>query len=786
MAVAATKQPSGATPASITIPATPAERNLLSAASAWIPPSAASDYLRSPARGGAAAAEHSITAGDLAEWRGQHPSDPLRPPAGVDNMDKGTLKNYRPPQHPTSRLLQSIPPRAPSRSSRANILSYTLHLATSSRLTSYSSGSGSRQLLQLAELERDTQDTFEIDEAWFDAEQKTQGLWKLGANLLRSSRREGVLPASVLRRVELAELAEETLLSPAADRAVTKIDAESVQPSAHVEELVTLKALTAPDPTTLYHTTSASTTGLEGEPSTGRPRVCSVAQSLIDLKFGGQADPAEATSPVLDGIKPLSASPRDGAEADAPGASGSGSSAAAAVAGPSSTPHMDYRIVLSQSMRARARSIFATSPLPALPASYCRRHRVRSCGVCHALIAAASDRQSDHASMRRKNIPGAGLRAGDLQVQVGASGGAGVGAKKPLAQLIPEFLKLSAALLRDVKEAANRRPTSAAGPNKQDQDAFHEAILADLTRMEDHRVGGGVFTTQQQQAGKTATEGLSASASSSGIATPLEVVIQVTAAWYDLLTGLLVQACLEGYLVDGWTGTEGVETLFGLGCGVWEGRGWSATAAFAARQAAPVPRSETSRPSRTVSNAASDDSEGDDDDDDAIDEATALQRKKDHEAALLVEAGQALFGSRDIAQADYERNMRDRTQEFLNVPNGKTLHQHLDSLNMQYPLSQFEDDLVDFLEASMHFLGKPALAKYDPRATAAAPASSVASSTAGSTTTGEPDPYALLRWFAPAASGTVSPPERPRSGAAGRQASPSGQDERSRKRARAA
>lgn len=49
--------------------------------------------------------------------------------------------------------------------------------------------------------------------------------------------------------------------------------------------------------------------------------------------------------------------------------------------------------------------------------------------------------------------------------------------------------------------------------------------------------------------------------------------------------------------------------------------------------------------------------------------------------------------------------------QFLNVPSGKTLHQHLDTLNMQYPLSQFEDDLVDFLEATMHFLGKPALAK---------------------------------------------------------------------------
>ena len=144
------------------------------------------------------------------------------------------------------------------------------------------------------------------------------------------------------------------------------------------------------------------------------------------------------------------------------------------------------------------------------------------------------------------------------------------------------------------------------------------------------------------------------------------------------------------------------------------------------------------------------------------------------------------------------------------MPSGKTLHQHLDNLNMQYPLSQFEDDLVDFLEATMHFLGKPALAKvslvpahrnrrmgvlthggdiclqYDPRAsTGAAPATSVASSTAGSTTMGEPDPYALLQWFAPASFGTISSLKQPRS-AAGRQASPSGQDERSRKRLRAA
>lgn len=543
-------------------------------------------------------------------------------------------------------------------------MSYTLHLATSSRLSSYSSEAGSRQLLQLAELERDTKDSFEIDEAWFDAEQKTQGLWKLGANLLRSSRQGGSLPPSVLRRVELAGLAEEALLSPAADRAVTKIDSELVQASAQVEELVALKPLTAPDPTTLYHTTSASTTGLDSESSSGRPRVCSVAQSLIDLKFGGQADPSEATSPVLEDEKPLSTSPLD-ALASTSEASGSAS------AGPTTaTPHMDYRIVLSQSMRTRARSIFASSPLPSLPASYCRRHRVRSCAVCQALVTAASERESNHAAMRRKNIPGAGLRVGDLQVQMVATigGGSGAGAKKPLAQLVPEFLKLSAALLRDVKDAANRNATPEGKTLAGGEDALHEALLADLVRTEDKGVAAAAAassTTTAKGKGVAADQTGKASVSSSGSITPVDVEIQVTAAWYDLLTGLLVQACLEGYLVDGWTGTEGVETLFGLGCGVWEGRGWSAAvplSAPSAQPAASVPRSEASRVSRRTAGTASDSSD-EDDEDDAIDEATLVQRRKDQEATLLVEAGRVLFGARDVAQGDYERNMRDKTQE---------------------------------------------------------------------------------------------------------------------------
>ncbi|BGP51125.1 hypothetical protein JCM10450v2_007054 [Rhodotorula kratochvilovae] len=687
------------------IAASPHDRNLLSASSAWIPPPTAAQRAAFSARTGRLlpSEQHAVSLSDVAQWESAHPTERLRPPVGTDAvMDKATLNNYRPPQHPASRVLHSIPPRAPSRSSRSNILSYTIHLATSSRLSSYSSASGSRQLLHLAELERDTQDGIDIDEAWFAAEQKTQGLWKLGVNLLQSSRREGgVLPPSVERRVDLAGLAEDMLLSPAAERAVTKIDSESVQPSAEVDELVALKPLTAPDSTTHYHTTSTASIG---DDLAGRhPRVNSVAQSLIDLKFGGKADPSEVSPSFLDD-KPLVDAPESFAGVP------STSTASTSAAGPSATPHMDYRIVLSQSMRTRARSIFSTSPLPALPASYCRRHRVRSCAVCAALVAAASDRESDHAAMRRLNVPGAGLRA---------AGAAAGDAKKPLVALVPAFLKLSAALLNDARE---RVGGSAAAE-------LEDALVASVVALPSAKGKGR-----------------------EGEDSPREGELHVTAAWYDLLSALLVQACLEGYLVDGWTGTDGVETLFGVGCGVWEGRGWSAPAPVAA---VPSPQGRRRADAHAHAEGVEDDEDWSESDDDGDYEAGAeaeRARRREEETRALVDAAKILFGSRDVAQADYERGMRDRTHEFLNVPQSKDLHQHLDALSVKYPLSQLEDAMVDFIEAAVRLLGKPALAKHDPRAAA----SSASSSSGGAPTApspsggGDPDPYALVQYFAPA------------------------------------
>ncbi|GAA5846669.1 hypothetical protein JCM5353_008662, partial [Sporobolomyces roseus] len=213
------------TPTSIVIPASPLDAQLLSASTAFLLPYQSNTSQSSHTASGSTRTQqeqHFITKRQFELWKGSHPGESLslRPPVGSEGIDKMTLKGYRAPQHPTSHLLQSIPPRSASRSSRSNILSYTLHLATSSRLSSYSSENGTRTLLHWAEADQNAQETsyenVKIDSEWFETEQKTQ--WKLGINLLHSSRREGPLPPSVERRVVLACLAEELLLSPTGDR----------------------------------------------------------------------------------------------------------------------------------------------------------------------------------------------------------------------------------------------------------------------------------------------------------------------------------------------------------------------------------------------------------------------------------------------------------------------------------------------------------------------------------------------------------------------------------------
>lgn len=489
------------------------------------------------------------------------------------------------PQHPVSHLLQSIPPRAPSRSSRSNILSYTLHLSTTTRLSSYTSSNGSRSLLHRAE---DTLDTTKItlDEEWLESELKAQGMWKLSASLLRANRREGHLPTSVERRVALASLSEQMLANPAPERAIIPVDnIEATQASDRVEAVLALKPLTSPDTTTLYLSTSA------GHPTTSRPSSSSVAQSLIDLKFSSGVADGDASTALPDSKPhPLSESSLAALNNSVFATTSSSSSTRDLTA----TPHMDYRIVRGQAMRTRAREIFSVSPLPTSSTTWCRRHRVGDCSVCPLVVGTKVD--------RRVNVPGQGL-----------DGEAAAGRRR-LIELVPAFLELSAGLLKDARERAN-------GGGEE----MNDFIAANV----------------KLEAGS-------------------EVEVAATATWYNLLHSLVVQACLEGYLVDGWTGTGGIETLFGVGCGVWEGRGWASRVAqsHASFAAKALEEEDDQMDEDDGSDSGSEDSE-------ASEEAEEME--KEAQRARLVDAAQALFGSRDIAQADFERSMRDKIHEVRSL-----------------------------------------------------------------------------------------------------------------------
>ncbi|KAL8293545.1 hypothetical protein RQP46_000246 [Phenoliferia psychrophenolica] len=584
--------------------------------------------------------KHFISPSAFAAWSKTHES--VRPQAAADGTQP---KGYRAPQHPVSHLLHSIPPRNPSHSSRSNILSYTLHLATASRLAAHAAVLSSSRYSSLS-----------AEDAAID--EKAAGLFKLGTSLLRSNRRDGPLPTSVERRVSLAALTEDLLSNPDAASAVVKLSVKDVRSSKEVQSIKALQPLTSPESTTLYPVGVLAASSSTRAGSTG-----SIAQSLIDMKFGSAADePAIVPFDDEKRASGSSSSATGGRESETVfGASSSRSQLTAA-------PHMDYRIVRGQAMRKRAKDIYATSILPSTSSVWCRRHRLASCETCGT----PTEAPTPASRPSRRTVPGQGLMSLP-------------GSKKPLSEIIPAFLDFSASLLKDLRERAS---------------------ASDIEGLE--------FTISVADD---------------------PVAINVTASWYSLLHSLLIQACLEGYLVEGWTGTSAIEVLFGCGCGVWEGRGWASRVAQS--NVGAVAAKAKSNDGAAAMEVDSDDSDDDSDSDESSDseeENAAAGREKDRSS--LVEAATALFGTRDVAQADFERSMRDRTHEFLNVPDDGSLEFHLIRLNAKYPRSSFESDMVEFIEATNRLLGQPSLAKYE-----------AATPPAGQLPPGEPDPFALTRYF---------------------------------------
>lgn len=496
-------------------------------------------------------------------------------------------------------MLKAIPPRAPSRSSKSHILSYTAHLAILARFDEYNSSDGGAALLHRAE-HGDPLD--KLDDDAREADQKAAGLFKVSYNL---SRKADGLPRTVERRVTLARLVDDVLSPAEPSRAIHKIaDVEDTIPSVADKEVNLLSALNSQD-NTIVHSAVPSSIGAN-----------SIAQSLIDLKFGSKRD--NEGRPTSSGGQADEKKGQSVFENDRM----------------TTTPHLDYRIVRGQEMRSRAKAIYAESILPSADECWCRRHRVANCTVCTTMVknVEKADLVSERAA--RLKVIGQGLQRVDA-------------GRKRLIEVIPTFLEFSAALLRDVRDRAAML----------DLDA--NEVLSELI--------------------------------------PDEGRIDPTAAWYNLLHSLCTQAVLEGYLVDGWTGTNAIEVLLNIGCGVWDGKGWLKR---------PPPSTTSHSPSRHE-----EDEEADESDDEAQEEQ--LKREEAHELARqrLVEAAECLLCSRDSAQADFERSMRDRTQEFLNIPEDLSLHEHLVALNKKYPLSTFEADIAEFLEAANRLLGMPTLAK---------------------------------------------------------------------------
>lgn len=514
----------------------------------------------------------------------------------------------RAPQHPASHLLHSIPPRAPVRSTRSNILSYTLHLATTSRLSAYSSSTGTGHLLHLAESSSDSPSDTVVSENWLEDEQKAAGLWKVGVNLLKAIRKEGELPTAVERRFALAGLVEEMLSSPTPAKSITKVSEESVKDSSNVEAVKALAPLTSPDNTILYSTVA---------PSSSTRQTTSVAQSLIDMKFGNMAEEETSQLAAIDSKPPppsisnihslldnseqsLSAADAFHTQIDSGRQSETvfaSSSNPPPSAGLTAAPHMDYRIVRGQAMRTRAKETFATSILPTTSSIWCRRHRVNTCSVCNTIME-GFETDVSKAGGRRSKLELAGQGLASL---------VGGGSKKPLVELVPSFIVFSAALLKDLRER---------------QASF------------DHEERE--YTVQVAPSPD----------------------INGTAAWYSLLHSLVIQAVLEGYLVDGWIGTKAIETLFGCGCGVWEGKGWASRVAQSETVAA---KARSNAYAMDVDGDSSDEEESDSDEE--INEEELREAEREREKMSLIDAAQALFGSRDAHQADFEKSMRDRIQE---------------------------------------------------------------------------------------------------------------------------
>ncbi|KAG8809940.1 hypothetical protein FRC17_003161 [Serendipita sp. 399] len=165
-----------------------------------------------------------------------------------------------------------------------------------------------------------------------------------------------------------------------------------------------------------------------------------------------------------------------------------------------------------------------------------------------------------------------------------------------------------------------------------------------------------------------------------------EVVLQPTPtptrAWYALLTSLLTQIALEGYLCQGWKGIEDLEILFALGSSGESGK------------------STKKRNSKTNGVESP---------------TTSTPTTVDLDAILpsLTEAISLLFPSSDVVVKEYQAEMDKRFHEFVTIPSGVSdLTVHLESLANKYPSEPMEVAFLRFFEVVFAWKGEPELEEY--------------------------------------------------------------------------
>ncbi|KAH8919418.1 hypothetical protein BT69DRAFT_1300213 [Atractiella rhizophila] len=347
--------------------------------------------------------------------------------------------------------------------------------------------------------------------------------------------------------------------------------------------------------------------------------------------------------------------------------------------GATSTPHMDYRIVQTQNARSRARIVFG----PGVKGAWCSLHRIENCEGCFGEGKTGMGKMVSVLDRRYMNLPAQGIAPSGT-----------MGRKKALVDAVADFIVFSADVLME-----SRRGTSGNGKGGEKEDGLWE-------NWENEILKSGSMT---RSTSNDTIPTLGSSPKGKEKEMPEPIPIELHLRWYNLLASFLIAACLEGYLVHGWKGVDAVECLFGVGCGGWEGRGW----------ASRLPSMENLQ------------REGEMDSEDEESETGEEERRKEEDEksketfvfiTKLHNAARLLFGNMNQNQSEFERMMRDRTHEFLNIPTEDTLESHLRNLSSKYPLSRFISEVREFLLASRNFLGVPQLAQNEEAGKTVTPA----------------------------------------------------------------